>query len=148
MRAVECSVWNGSGVHSFGRKVHILVIAVNRVYSLMWYTTRTTRHNAVACNTYVSQLWLTPLCVWCVDFANFVVSEEGRKGHELAMAWLYQEYSADRDGSLVCYEEALLTLLEACQSALGPRNKCSTHTRTHTHTHTLVYILAYRTSGT
>ena len=54
------------------------------------------------------------------------------------MAWLYQEYAADRDGSLVCYEEALLTLLEACQSVLGPRNRCSTdkhaHMRTYVHT--------------
>lgn len=66
-----------------------------------------------------------------VDFATFVVSEEGRRGHELAMAWLYQEYAADRDGSLVGYEEALLILLETCQSVLGPRNRCGEHVHTH-----------------
>ena len=58
----------------------------------------------------------------CVDFASFIVSEEGRRGHDLAMAWLYREYVSDKDGSLG-YEEALLTLLETCQSVLGPRNK-------------------------
>lgn len=59
----------------------------------------------------------------CVDFATFVVSEEGRRGKELAMAWLYREYATDKDGSLAGYEEALLILLETCQSVLGPRNK-------------------------
>lgn len=58
-----------------------------------------------------------------VDFATFVVSEEGKRGKELAMAWLYREYAADRDGSLPGYEEALLIMLETCQSVLGPRNK-------------------------
>jgi len=68
-------------------------------------------------------LCLTRRTAPCVDFATFVVSEEGRRGRELAMAWLYREYAADRDGSLAGYEEALLILLETCQSVLGPRNK-------------------------